>query len=325
MKKEMEYEDAPSGSVTLYNYKEPFMKFEKGYGYYGVLLFDAKSDKVQCHLCGTWEHSVAHHLKKEHNITAAQYKEVVGLNKKTALISESYRARLIKAHTEKSTSNLRKGTKMSEETKQKIKDTLIENGKRMENKNKYGTCPYQLLDRLSKKHKELGRTPSRREIPALYKNCIKVYGSFEKACELANVPYRPVGVDKDNHRTKYTEEYIIKFFKEYFENYNKWPRQVDMPDGIYEAIRKRYDKKQIIKKAVLLSPYYIPVSRIKYTDEELIDFLVRFKNINGRNPSYSDARRKLIPHLSRYSYRFGSWQKALELAFNNQQNETNTQ
>lgn len=51
---ELEYEEAPSGFVTLYNYKEPFMKFKEGYGFQGVLLFDGTSDKIQCHFCGNW-------------------------------------------------------------------------------------------------------------------------------------------------------------------------------------------------------------------------------------------------------------------------------
>lgn len=38
--KEVEYEEAPSGYVKLYNYKEPFMKFNGGHGYQGVLLVD---------------------------------------------------------------------------------------------------------------------------------------------------------------------------------------------------------------------------------------------------------------------------------------------
>lgn len=50
--KVMEYEDSPSGFVTLYNYKEPFMKYEEGYGLKGVLLFDGKTGRVQCHMCG---------------------------------------------------------------------------------------------------------------------------------------------------------------------------------------------------------------------------------------------------------------------------------
>ena len=42
----MEYEEAPSGYVTLYNYKEPFMPYREGYGYLGVVLFDGETDKV---------------------------------------------------------------------------------------------------------------------------------------------------------------------------------------------------------------------------------------------------------------------------------------
>lgn len=64
--KELEYPEAPSGFVTLYNYKEPFMPFtdpdtREGFGYGGVLVFDGVSDKVQCHLCGEWYHALGNH------------------------------------------------------------------------------------------------------------------------------------------------------------------------------------------------------------------------------------------------------------------------
>lgn len=41
--KTVEFEDAPSGMITLYNYKEPFMDFVDeatggGFGYQGVLI-----------------------------------------------------------------------------------------------------------------------------------------------------------------------------------------------------------------------------------------------------------------------------------------------
>jgi len=47
--KTLEYEEAPSGSVCLYNYKEPFMEFHDeelgvGHGYQGVLLMRRRNN-----------------------------------------------------------------------------------------------------------------------------------------------------------------------------------------------------------------------------------------------------------------------------------------
>lgn len=51
-----------------------------------------------------------------------------------------------------------------------------------------------------------------------------------------------------------------------------------------------------------------------HSKEELLAHLVRFKQMYGRAPSYSDARRKLIPDHGNYQYHFGGITKARRLA-----------
>ena len=70
------------------------------------------------------------------------------------------------------------------------------------------------------------------------------------------------------------------------------------------------------KEIVVDKRTYIPLGRkVHFSEEELLDFLRAFKEINGRDPSPSDCRRKLLPDTSRYYSKFGSWVKAKELAF----------
>lgn len=254
--KEMEYPDAPSGAVMLYNYKEPFMRYEGGYGYQGVLLFDAVEEKIQCHLCGEWFAYLPYHLRREHSTSASEYKEMVGLAKTTALISEKQRALLIERGIERF-KNLKAPQKRSEETKKKISESL--KNFRREHENKRGTCPEQLIDRLKKKYEELGHTPGRirgtdkREMDKhIY---TKVFGSFERACELAGIPYHKPG-----------------------------------------DTRKRGKPMESLT-----------------TREELLGYLGKFKEINGRDVSRSDIRRGLIPSESRYKKEFGSLKKALKI------------
>jgi hypothetical protein len=71
----LEYEEAPSGSVYFYNYKEPLMKFEEGFGFIGALVFDDTTDKIQCHFCGEWFEALGNHINREHNMRAAEYKK----------------------------------------------------------------------------------------------------------------------------------------------------------------------------------------------------------------------------------------------------------
>lgn len=115
--KVMEHPEAPSGFVTLYHYKEPFMKFEGGFGFQGVLLFDGKTDKVQCHLCGNWMDYLPNHLMREHSMKASAYKDLVGLRQSTALLNEAQREKLIESGLEKRIKNLKVRGKKTEEEK----------------------------------------------------------------------------------------------------------------------------------------------------------------------------------------------------------------
>jgi hypothetical protein len=141
--KEMEYEDAPSGYVKLYNYKEPYMKFVGGFGYQGTILFDGETQKIQCHFCGNWYDFLAPHIAAEHNMRASEYKSIVGLNQSTALISEKHREKLIANGLNKRLQNLRnrRGKKHSLESRKKIAETL--KNRTREKENKSGTCPEQ--------------------------------------------------------------------------------------------------------------------------------------------------------------------------------------
>lgn len=324
-KKIMDYDQAPSGYVTMYNYKEPFMEFEapdwndgKAYGYWGVLLFDGKTDTMQCHLCGDWLEDLQNHLIKEHSIKPNDYKQIVGLGKKAVLLNEKTRAKLI-ANGLKQAKNLTPGNNHSKRTKAKIAKSLKERGNTMEAKNEKGTCPAQLIDRLKKKHHELGRTPTREEV-GCSKTIKQVYGSMKEACRVAGIPYRKEGQIIKGSNTKYSKVFCIKFLRDHYKEYGEFPRHKwyleNGKEGIYTAIRTKFDKKELFKEALRDGGEYTPYNgRVNYEPEELLEFLRNFEKINGRKPSISDSRRKLIPPYQRYYYYFGSWGKALELAF----------
>ena len=137
MKKELEYEEAPSGFIWLQNAKEPLMAFEQGFGYQGVLALDGDLDKIQCHFCGDWFGTLSHHLRREHAMSVHEYKTAVGLFSKTALISEGMRNKLVASGLDKRLQNLRANRSHSPETREKIRQSLQKNV--MEKKNQNGT------------------------------------------------------------------------------------------------------------------------------------------------------------------------------------------
>ena len=188
-KKTMRHEEAPSGYVTLYNYKEPFTEYVDGHGYFGVLLFDQKSDRMQCHLCGEWVEQLNLHVRYNHSMSAADYKKKTGLMPTTALINEKTRNKMVSSGIERF-KNLRVHKSHTEKTKKKIAKTLRQN--RMEKRNYIATCPEQLLDRLSRLAHEVGRTPTQDEV-GFIGTLIKTYGSYSRACSLAGLEPRKRG------------------------------------------------------------------------------------------------------------------------------------
>lgn len=313
---EKEYEDAPSGAVIFYNYKEPLMDFEDGFGYVGALIADAKSKQIQCHFCGWWGYQLGHHLHREHNMLASEYKEKVGLNKTTALISEPFREKLIAKGLAKRLKNLknRKGKHHTEEVKERIRQTLKQNRAEIQNVN--NTCPEQLLTRLTDLYNKLGRTPTSDEI-TFQEALERVYGSRKVACEMAGIPYRKSGENLSyENRRKWTIESMTSLVKRFYKTNKRLPRVTELPKGMQNALKYYGGKEPIYKRALSEDGVYEKVEMsFSYTNDELLRFLRVFAQINKRKPSYSDCKRGLLPHLSRYSYRFGSWKKALALAF----------
>lgn len=314
-----EYEDAPSGSVYFYNYKEPLMPFEGGFGFNGALIFDDVSDRVQCHFCGEWYHALGHHLHKEHNMTAQEYKSRVGLNVGTALIGEGFRAKLIASGMENRLRNLRPGVSPSNETREKIRQTLEKNC--AEKKNLNNTCPDQLIKRLVALYKKLGRTPTMKELS--FKGALfATYGNMYNACSIAGIPYR-APCTSVSPKAKYSIEFIVNDIHDFYKENGRFPKAKEKPylrNNIFAKIG--VSRKDVFTRAVALDGVYRKLVHKKaltkgtfhYTNEELINFLVRFQVINGRRPSSSDHRRGLLPAIGTYVYRFGSWKKAMILA-----------
>lgn len=176
------------------------MPFDKGHGYQGVLLFDSKEDTVQCHFCGGWFNFLPRHVHDVHKMKARQYKEEVGLLQSTALLSESMRERLLR-NIDTRKKNLVPGGRQKKETIEKIRTTIKKNLHNAERRNRLGTCPAQLLDRIRKIAEKKGRTPTHREIATFRQTIELVFGSVEEAFRQASLPRRTPGVNV-NHRSK---------------------------------------------------------------------------------------------------------------------------
>ncbi len=225
------------------------------------------------------------------------------------------REKLIASGLDKRLQNLRAGGKQTTETKEKIRATLNRNV--TEYQNMRGTCPLQLIDKLRRKYAELGRTPTLAELPGIT-TIIKVYGSMKEACEIAGIPYRAPSQTLKNQLglTKWGFESCVAAVRIFIEEHDRLPKPLELGSGMNTAIRERHGREKVYKAALMGDGKYRKVGNIfRLSKEELIELLQKFESVHGRKPSYSDAKRGMLPVLSRYSYHFGSWKNALSLAF----------
>lgn len=57
----------------------------------GTLEYDPDADRLRCTVCGNWYRNLAQHARLTHGLSAADYRELAGLNRTTALMAPGLR------------------------------------------------------------------------------------------------------------------------------------------------------------------------------------------------------------------------------------------
>jgi hypothetical protein len=195
------------GHVFDYAEKEPFVK--SGASVLGALEYDSAADKVRCHECGSWFHSITNlHLQWIHGLSSVQYKAKHGLNSTTGLCSPS--SSLKRKGAESS------GLRRNPEWRRKRTDRLVaasrahkhDHGNNLTNRrvhaeraNETGRCQAQTLFRIQVLAAEKGRTPTRDELLAIgiYPSAlVRTFGSYAAALQQAGLKSRVAGTRKES-------------------------------------------------------------------------------------------------------------------------------
>lgn len=74
----------------LYKANPPYILVpgDEGVGYYGVLMYDRLTDKVQCHVCGMWLKALNTFHLREHGLSIQEYRDRFGFIKSIPLCSK---------------------------------------------------------------------------------------------------------------------------------------------------------------------------------------------------------------------------------------------
>lgn len=173
------YDSLPTFIQPLQKAVPPYMPYEKGHGYMGVMLLDTSSDRVQCHVCGWWYKSLSSHLKT-HGTNAREYKKEVGLYQSEALMSLRTKFLFQRKNSRKSRRNL---PGHGDIVRRKAEGAVTNGSETMQWKNRYGTCDAQLKFRLDTAIAKYGRVPTTAEEPRLAWVLKARHGTWEQALE----------------------------------------------------------------------------------------------------------------------------------------------
>jgi len=247
--------DTKGNELIFYNYKEPLKKIERGYGYYGVILANKEGTGIQCHICGQLFGSLNAHVRQFHKIPVRKYKEKYQLAFTTSLVSEEERMK-------RKMLTINWLNSMSPEEKKRISEiqrknwlkwkksarTRVQPKNTLETKNKRGTCPDQLLAKISEVAKAIGHSPTKNEFIDYWKSqkyvhiIYKTFGSWDKAKQMAGQQVLTSGsVKQQRSWKKYTREELIEYMQVFYQENGRPPTTTDcrrglVPDG---AIYKR--------------------------------------------------------------------------------------
>ena len=220
-------------TLILGPYKEPLRKVKGGHGYIGALTFNVLG-QVQCHICGGLFDALSSHIWKSHRMKTDKYREDYKLAPTTKLISERYREEKKNTHLrylstltreERYAHRRRAQRAVKSATATRLaaikKGTYVVN-KSLEQANKRGICPDQLIDIIRRAHKHYGHTPSMDEFENLftarYREPIKrTFGSWNRAIKKAGLSPRGVMRVKVGLNRLSDEElldYLTVFWKE---------------------------------------------------------------------------------------------------------------
>lgn len=251
-------EELKNNNLTLKNYKYPLKAVPKkqGFGYYGAIIVTLDGSGIQCHICGKLFTRLGLHSYQSHKLTASEYKEKFQLSPQTALISEVERNRLKDAtivwrekmkekYGEDYITHFREISKKGAiNSAKKSKDTTWTES--LENKNKKGTCPDQLLDKIHEVAKKVGHTPSlndfiRETDGQRYKHLIfATFGSWKNALRMAKL--QPKMVIQNGGKRNYTDEILIEYLEIFAQENNRIPTSTDCKRGLipFEETYRRH-------------------------------------------------------------------------------------
>jgi len=184
----------------------------------------------------------------------------------------------------------------------------------------------ELLSLLNKFYEENGRIPNTMDLrnnPKYpnFRTYLKYFSTWKKTLEAAGFDskyFTNPRNEKRVHKSKYTKFQLLEFLRIFEIENGRNPTRRDFLNNPklpnYQTYKYQFGSWNNAIKAAGLE-IYDPNEPRKYTDEELLEFLNKFKSEEGRTPGERDfVNNSKYPGFVTYQRRFETWNNALKLA-----------
>lgn len=175
----------PETESVLETFKLPLTPIGNGFGFYGTVAYDKETKLyTQCFICGKFYRGLGRHVNKTHNKDVHEYKYEYGLSIGTSLAAPAQKRVYREAQTLEVL--LERAREARSHIKPESHSKNARQRKTLIQKNREGSCPEQLMDRLLRLKSKLGYAPSRSEYIREYghsriKTIIDTFGSWSEA------------------------------------------------------------------------------------------------------------------------------------------------
>lgn len=285
--------------------KSPLRKVEGGYGFMGTLEFDVETkEHTRCHVCGYFYKQLGNHIRA-HKIGLEDYKDKFSLGMKVSLAAPQSRKPIFQRWQSLSEEQRKEHlAKMREGYKKRLDTGRPTRKKALYWKNVEDRCPDQLLDKIERLAKKLGRTPTSREYSKEYGSSflgsvLGTYGTWGNALKIVKMAPKTSG-----YGNRYTKESIIQILLDFQYQHERQAMSTDINRGFLPsntAFKKYFGS-------------FIEAKRAAYGDQadmkvQIITKLRDFRSTNKREAKTSDLGRPMPDYKTVQRY-FGSWKEA---------------
>jgi len=231
----------PAEEWLLEDYKEPIRPLKNGHGFYGIVVRSKDKELVMSHEDGLfYKHLNTQHAKKFGYKNLKEYKSQYGISQTTPLcglsISKKNHDKAMGYFAKQGAVQLKK---IREKGQQALKDRR---GSRMslEVRNKRGTCPDQLLDKILKLKEKLRYTPSANDFKSEYgagflSSIENYFGTYLNAVKSASLI--PNSIERPRG---YTSQELINRLWLFLQTYGYTPLSKDFGNGILPTKQAYY-------------------------------------------------------------------------------------